>query len=394
MISQFITVASSAQPTKPVINVYAETVNKQFTYSKSKYVSIKDRFLAATDQDWKTRKLAFSTTAWRSAYANVAKFQDLKLCKAQSTTLDKIVIDITLQRVLDIDHVCKILMDFQEVMVQSIQVYGDPAQPNNWVCWDGQHTAVVLYVVACLILGHDPADVVIPITIYDCSLKSKMRESFIRINSDAKKPLDPIDMFHQYLFGVRTDKSNIPKWLEADAKQQALETHGMFATHEKFGDVKQPGALSNLSEFIKLDSQMVLKVCKYFHAVCGSQRAVDSKEFWMMSEYFREAELQGIDVTDDFITEICRCLNTAFNGQYNPDALCQQATYSYEEWWRLNKPSANKPNADHSLAGIQRSPKDTTKVFLAAQIAKYADPRWNVPTVGWKLFQVDPKYLF
>lgn len=394
MISQFITAASSTVPSRPVINVYAENVNKQFTYSKSQYVSVKDRLLAATDQDWKTRKLTFSTTAWRSAHANVAKFKDLKLCKAQSTTLDKIVIDITLQRVLDIDHVCKILMDFEAVMVQSIQVYRDPAQPDRWVCWDGQHTVIMLYVVACVILGHDPADVVIPITIYDCSLKSKMRESFIRINSDAKKPLDLIDLFHQYLFGVRTDKSNIPKWLEADAKQQALEDHGMFATHEKFGDVKQPGALSNLSEFMKLDSQMVLKVCKYFHTVCGSQRAVDSKEFWMMSDYFHDAEKQGIDVTDDFIKEICRSLNTAFNGQYNPDVLSKQATYAHEEWWRVNKPSANKPNADLSLAGITRSLKDTTGVFLAAQIAKYADPKWQVPKVSWGAYVLDPDYLF
>lgn len=387
MLTHFIPVVP-AQP--QTLNPHAHSVNSQFAYSKSQWVSAKKRLEQATqNEEWKISKLEFSKSVWRSAHPTILNFNDIKLCQAQKTTLDKIVIDITLQRVLDIPHVCMILANFRQVAVQSIQVYRDPGQPKKWVCWDGQHTVVMLYIVACLILGHDPKDVEIPITVFDSTLKSEMRENFISLNGDAKKPLDQIDLFHQYLFGVRTDNSQNPKWLEADAKQQALETHGMFATHSKFGDTHLPGALSNLTEFTALHSSMVLKVCKYFHAVCGSQRAVDSREFWMMSEYFQAAERNGIEVTDDWIKGICVSLNAAFGGHYDPDALNKQAMHAYEEWWR-----SNKPNKDGTLTGIDRKTKRITGVFLAEQIEKYADPKLDLPIVTWNGWTVDPAYLF
>jgi hypothetical protein len=367
-------------------------VNAQFTHSKSQYVNLKQRLdagLAASN--WHQSRYNFAQTTWRSIYPDIKSFQKIQLCKPGSTTLDMIDIDVTLQRVLDFPHLCWILANFKQTQAMAICVYEDKNHPGRWVCWDGQHTVLALLAIACVILGHDPATVEVPINIYQSDLKSEMRENFLELNGDAKKPLDQIDHFHQYLFGVRTDNAQKDKWLAAERKQVHLETYGMFATHEKFGDQTQPGALSNLTEFMELDESGVQVVCKYFFHVCNSNRPVDPKEFWMMSMYFRLAQSQGIELTDTFITEVCASLNAAFGGNYDPDALYNTAQTAYEEWWRIHKPWP-----DGTLLGINRHRKNDTITFLAAQIAKYAKPGVNVPHTNtqYNRWQVDPKYLF
>ena len=377
---------------KKVINTYADQINKQFTHSKSQYVTLKERLSSALAAGvWHQAKVGFATNTWQSTYPNIKSFKQIKLCQAKFTTLDMIEIDTTLQRVVILNHVAYILNNFKQTKSMAIQVYEDKNRPGRYICWDGQHTVLALYIIACVILKEDPANVTIPIVIYDSDLKSEMRENFLELNGDAKLPLDPIDYFHQYLFGVRTDNTQKDKWLAAEQKQCYLETYGMFATHEKFGDHTQPGALSNLTEFMELDPSYVEVVCKYFYHVCNSSRAVDTKEFWMMSMYFRLAQSQGIEVTDEFITEVCVSLNAAFGGSYDPDALYNQAQKAYEEWWRVNKPMA-----DGTLLGINRHRKNDTITFLAAQVAKYIKSGTAVPhtLAQYNRWQVDPAYLF
>ena len=380
------------QIVKKVVNPHADIVNAQFTHSKSQYVNLKQRLDAAlTANSWHLPRYNFSQTTWRSTYPGIKSFNQIRLCKAVLTTLDKIDIDVTLQRVVDFTHLSAILANFKQTQVMPISVYEDKKHPGRYVCWDGQHTVLVLYIIACVILGQDPATVEVPIVMYDSNLKSEMRENFLELNGDAKKPLDPIDYFHQYLFGVRTDNAQKDKWLAAERKQVHLETYGMFATHEKFGDQTQPGALSNLTEFMELDESGVQVVCKYFFHVCNSNRPVDTKEFWMMSMYFKLAQSQGIEVNDTFITEVCTSLNAAFGGSYDPNALYNQAQKAYEEWWRMNKPMA-----DGTLLGINRHRKNDTITFLAAQVAKYIKAGAKVPDTRtqYNRWQVDPTYLF
>jgi hypothetical protein len=380
------------QIVKKVVNPHADIVNAQFTHSKSQYVNLKQRIDASlAANSWHLPRYNFAQNTWRSTYPGIKSFKQIRLCKAVLATLDMIDIDVTLQRVVNFPHLCWILANFKQLLVMPICVYEDKTHPGRYVCWDGQHTVLVLYIIACVILGHDPATVEVPIVMYDSNLKSEMRESFLELNGDAKKPLDPIDQFHQYLFGVRTDNAQNDKWLAAERKQVHLETHGMFATHEKFGDQTQPGALSNLTEFMELDESWVEVVCKYFFHVCNSNRAVDTKEFWMMSMYFKLAQSQGIAPTDTFIKEVCTSLNAAFGGNYDPDALYNQAQIAYEEWWRINKPMP-----DGTLLGINRHRKNDTITFLAAQIAKYIKPGVSVPNTNaqYNRWQVDPTYLF
>jgi hypothetical protein len=57
-----------------------------------------------------------------------------------------------------------------------------------------------------------------------------MRQVFMDINGDGKRSVKSYCIFHQMIFGVRTDGSKNPSWLVAEKKQQDLESAKMFAT--------------------------------------------------------------------------------------------------------------------------------------------------------------------
>lgn len=265
-----------------------------------------------------------------------------------------------------------------------ICVYEDPAAPGKYVCWDGQHTIIMLYIIYAQILGEDVNDIDVPIVIYPSTMKAEMRECFIMLNGEAKQPLDPIDIFYQKIYGVRTDGSVNADWLLSEAKQQALESHDMFATNEKFGDEKQPGALTVLTELINDDFSLEVTqaFCKYFKAVCDSNRPVRPKESWMLYNYFYLCDVQGIIVDDQYISDVATALQVVDSGDFNALEFFSTAKESYQEWFRLNK-----PNPDGTLWGITYPEKRLGVTFLIAQIAKagvkvpkYGSAPWTVPT--------------
>lgn len=368
--------------------IYADTVNQQFHKSKSHYVSLRQRLDDNIQSDaYKQQVLADAILNFKTNFPNIKSWIDLQLCKGESTTLDKIEIDITLQRMLDIMHSINIVDHFKQLFVMPIQVYEEPARPGKFICWDGQHTAIVLYIIAKYILNEDVSKCIIPINIYASNQKAEMRECFITLNGpEGKKSLDEIDKFHQKVFGVRTDGNTRADWVLNADKQSALENAKMFVTHTKFGDTDQPGALTRMQELIdpRYDLTITQNFCQYFVSVCRSGRPVQPKECWLMYEFFRLCKESNITVDAAYISGVANSIKKSFDtGDMDSLALCAQAKYSYQEWFRLNK-----PNPDGTLWGISY-PKETVLgvTFLIAQIAKHFKgqlPRlqnlyWNVP---------------
>jgi hypothetical protein len=363
---------------------YAETVNKQFYKSKSQYVSLEKR-LAETLSDNKYRKSVIGASVEEFLVRNPQfnTWEDFTFCRCEKTTLDKIVIDITLQRMLNIMHACGILDKFQQIRVMPISVYEDPLAPGKFVCWDGQHTAIVLLLIAAYSLKLDLSKCEVPIVVYASSQKAEMRENFMELNGDAKLPLDLIDYFHQMVFGVRTDGSKNALWKLVEEKQQALEQAGIFATHTKFGDTDMPGALSRLDELMdtkKYNVAITQHFCKYFSNVCGSTRPVQPKEVWMLYEYFRLCQQEGIDVNDTYIKGVATSLQLD-NGDFNAIALADKAKTSYQQWWIDNNISI-----DGSLRGISYPEYRMAMTFFVKQVAKrfkgkvpIGNPLWEVP---------------
>lgn len=364
---------------------YADKVNGQFHKSDSHYVNLSQRLSEAITETWQEDILEDSIDRFRDAYPNVTSWDDFDFCQAQSCSLDDIEIDVTMQRIYDFIHGCNILDRFRQLFVMPIRVYQDPSRPGKYICWDGQHTAIVLFIIASRILSlTDTSKCQVPIVISKSNLKGEMRESFIIANTpDGHKDLDHIDIVHQKIFAVRADGNTRPDWVEIEKKQQAYEGAKMFLTHPKFGDNKQPGAQPRLDEFI--DDSYSLAVnenfCRYFYKVCQSSRPVQPKESWMMYEYFKLCERNDIKVDNEYIKNVANSLRKAFNNNFDAGKLYERAKYSYQEWWR-----ANKPVPDGTLLGITYSEKSIGMTFLLEQIAKnfsgsprYKDPHWPVP---------------
>lgn len=342
---------------------YADTVNQQFHKTASQYVSIPQRLKQTINgESFNQSIVSGAIQEFLRRNPTITKWNELSLCAANKTTLDKIVIDITLQRMLVLFHATKILDNFQQIRVMPISVYEDPLAPGQYVCWDGQHTAVVLFMIASA-LKADISKCEVPIVVYKSNLKSEMRQNFMALNGDAKFPIEQIDKFHQMIFGVRTDGTKIPAWELAEQKQTALEGAKMFASHVKFGDTEEPGALTRLDELmdIRYDLEITQQFCKYFVAVCKSSRPVQPKECWLMYEFFRQCQIEGVKVDDVYIQNVANSLKIAFSGDFDSLVMMAQAKVAYRDYYERINGYAH---------GIRYPEKPLGLTFLIKQIEK------------------------
>lgn len=346
---------------------YAELVNSQFDRTSSYYVTVAQRLKSALANNASATRIVNQAVMDFSTNHPNTKWEDFKFCKTQKAQLSLIDIDITLQRFALMTHCINIINGFKQVMVMPISVYEDATNPGRYVCWDGQHTAISLYIIASMVYNKSLDEIYVPIVVYDSSLKSEMRESFITLNSVGKVPLDSIDLYQLKIFGVRTDGSTNSDWVATEQKQTALEQNFMFATNEKFGDDMQPGAFSRLVELTsnKYPVEVTQHFAKYFFSVCNSSRPVEPKESWMLYDLFDQCLKQRIKVDDAYISGIAASLRKAFNNNFSSSVLFTRATSSYEEWFR-----SSRPNPDGSLDGIYRNDKNIGMPFFIEQLRK------------------------
>lgn len=306
---------------------YCDTINSRYKNNANAFQSLKDRFnstLASYPADAKKYKLYMLSEAikeFQRRFPSVTKFKQLRLCKAQLVKLSDIRIDDTIQRKLDIDWVIKILSNFNEFQVQPVQVYHVKGTGNKllFASWDGQHTAIALYVVAIMILN-DTDDIEIPATIYEVSLKSEIRENFIKGNGpEGKKLLAAIDLYHQMIYGVRCDGSTNKIWVEAEKKQQYLEQNGLFVTADKFGDTNQDGAISRLDEINKYEPAVIKELAMYLGLSAQDQRPVDPKEMYIMGNWFAMNRDSRDEYTQEDMYELYSILKDKFDADFRAE---------------------------------------------------------------------------
>lgn len=360
---------------------YADKVNSRFYKSESHYVTIPEllehyTFLPAA-KDLVNNTKRFFYNKYKSKYQS---WDDIKLCESIPVPLSKILIDITLQRVLDVNHLCKIVNEFDENAALAIKVYRSDLRPDYYTCYDGMHTVTALFLIAnALGLETNLDECIVPVNISHSKQKPVIRHNLVYLNTTAAKRFDLIDLYHQYLFGTRTDGSEYPEWLVAEQKQQLLESAGMFATHFKFGDSTKPGAFPVMSEFLntKYSIDITKHFCEYFKAVCNVSRAVETKESWLLYDFFKACELAEIDVSQPgYIQAVADALNTACNGEFNAIKFYNYATTAYDNWYR-NQSMFN------NLKGIQRKEKSIGSVYLHAVLSKHTTLTLPFPKGLW-----------
>ena len=88
-----------------------------------------------------------------------------------------------------------------------------------------------------------------------------------------------------------------------------LKDAGLFATHEKFGDDREPGAFTLLADTImtkKLEKRKDVDVTRMFAkywVYITEERPVQAKEARMLYEYFDACFKDGVKVDDKYLLD-------------------------------------------------------------------------------------------
>ena len=358
---------------------YADKINASYKLAASHFVDLGSR-LRYYAKRHHAAKLAAAVDEWKGRRPNIKGWDDLTLCKALSTSLDKILIDTTMQRELNMDHIIKILDYFCGTMVMAIQVYEDPERPGCYIAWDGQHTAIALYVIGVMILGLRPQDIQVPIVVYNVKQKAEIRRNFILLNGDAKEPLDFYDKLRQMIFGVRHDGSKDEMWVAVNKRHDLFEQSGLFATASKMGDEDEIGAFTLLADTIMCDNIKNLKdievtkmFCNYWNTL-GEDRAVDPKEARQVYEYFDACHRQGIKVDQTYIDTFVQFCRTYFNADWSGGKIAgpfwAKAKTAYSNWYRKQNPDGDlDKNGEIKVRGFATE-WSCGGPFLVAQLKK------------------------
>lgn len=353
---------------------HAQIVNDQYLKSQSHYVTLQERLkealatspvfigqLTAMVDEFKRRN-----TVWK-------RFVDLHLCKAIQVPMDKILIDTTLQRSLNLRHVLKILQYFKTTMAMAIQVYEDPNQPGYYIAWDGQHTAISLYIILTKVFGERTAEALIPVVVYNVTQKLEIRRNFILLNGEAKEEMDFIDKYKQQVYGVKTDGATDHDWVDTARKNDYFAQAGLFATHSKFGDDDKPGAFTLLADTVMsktLKNRKPVDVTRMFAqywSYLNQERPVDAKEARQLYEYFNLCYEQGIKVDEDYLLEFANFTKEYFGADFDATGpFWDKVKISYENWYKKANPESYE---EYGLKGFS-SEMRTGIPFLIAQLQK------------------------
>ncbi len=353
---------------------HAQLINEQYLKSDSHFVTLQERLAEAL----KTSPLFVGLLTgvvdeFKRRHKEWATFADLLLCKAIMVPMDKILIDTTMQRSLNMRHVLNILQHFRSTMTMAIQVYEDASKPGYYIAWDGQHTAISLYVILTKVFGERTAQTMVPVVVYNVKHKLEIRRNFILLNGDAKEELDFIDKYKQMVYGSKVDGADDTEWTDTAKKNDYLSAAGLFATHSKFGDEDQPGAFSLLADTLMSKSLKtrkdpeVTRMFATYWTYLNQERPVEPKEARQLYEYFNLCYEQGITVDDKYLLDFAAFTKEYFDGDFGPNGpFWDKVKMAYEEWYKKANPESY---AESGLRGFT-SEMRTGIPFLIAQVKK------------------------
>lgn len=362
----------------------AQLINERYLKSDSHFVSLQERLNDALKAaPVFVNMLTAMVDEYKRRHSNWVKFSDLKLCKAIQVPMDKILIDTTMQRSLNLRHVLNILQHFKSTMIMAIQVYEDENKPGHYIAWDGQHTAISLYIILTKVFGEQAAKTLIPVVVYNVKHKLEIRRNFILLNGDAKEELDFIDKYIQMVFGVKVDKADDQEWVDTALKNDYLAAAGLFATHAKFGDEDQPGAFTLLADTLMSKSLKtrkhpeVTRMFAQYWSYLNQQRPVEPKEARQLYEYFNLCYEQGITVDDKYLLEFVAFTKGNFGADFSPTGpFWDKVKIAYESWYKKANPESY---AESGLRGFTTEMR-TGLPFLIAQLkksTKLATPKYS-----------------
>ncbi len=326
-----------------IVRPHAKAVNATFRNQASNYQTLEQRLAHYQKEPVYDQMVKQSLSHWRVLYPDVTSWNQIVLGQARDAPLSKIQIDTTLQREVIVNWMCSIVQGFKALRVMPICVYQDAQQPRPdfYTCWDGQHTALTLWLIAVHVLKLDPDTCMVPVFVHPSTSREQMRENFTDLNGAAKKPVSKAEMFRQEVLGVRVDNSKRPAWLESEQKQKILERYSLFVVDEHNMLASQPGAITNMSELLATGKQGAGKRYSLTHLeqfcmlmnAAGLDRAVNSAEMWQWMDYFSACDRQQIKVDAAYVNILANVVQTCF-GTFNADVIHEKGKQVYMQWFK------------------------------------------------------------
>lgn len=385
--------AMNATNTNVSPHSYAAQANAKLRPTTKDIVTIEERLNDLLAANPAMRRDMINNCSWfNSQNKHIRTWDDLRLPRGVMISLDRLNIDTTQQRDVNFKHVLKIVSEFNRLVVQSLCVYptilkeateAAAAEYNEDEInvWDGQHTALALFIIAryCLQI-ENLSEVLVPITTYYPDRSIDIRRAFIKLNSEARSPFEYVDHFHQHVLAYRVD--GCQEYRMAHLKQEALEAVGMFTTSKKFGDITQPGAFSNLSDFEddrnSIDihrgyAQWILATCSGSTQVIRPSKGIESYQVY---NFLKLCEKQKIDFTENsyqYIRDVIAALGLAYPNGFTPEELHRRAKASFNKYWTATTGT--------TLHGVDYDRKTCDICFLLAQL-KHWMPNQPTPIPG------------
>lgn len=336
------------------VTAYANAQNARYQNSASNLVDLVQRLNdtiaalpAGAQRNWHTG-LKKALAQFRRNHPNVRNFDrsQFALCEAIDHPLSKIVIDTTMQREPDLKWILAIITNFRAYQAQPIQVYRTDC--GRWGGWDGQHTALALYLISQYL--DMPFDtVMVPVNEYAIGTRGQLRGTFISNNSTSgkmagKKALDMIDIVMQMIWGVECDGVTDPEWVAMHEKWQHLRAAGLFLTHDKFNNTEETGAIGRLNELYDASVEVVRQFAVYGAYVIDCQatatlkRPINAKEIPIIIEFLNMCELDDVKLTDDDIRDLAQHCIDLFDANFDARGVYWETVYRaiVNSWTRYN----------------------------------------------------------
>ena len=241
---------------------------------------------------------------------------------------------------------------------------------NFFASWDGQHTAVAFWLIATAVFGEDPDTVEIPVVEYDMRHRLECRMTFLNNNGkNGKMLLTPIDNITQQIYAVRLDGVDDDEWKDVEEKQQYLEAADLFLTDDKFGDEKEPGAITRPGDLAsdKFSPEDVRQFTTYAKVVLADNpRAIDTKEMPIILGFLRMAN--AMNYTDAEIESLAYLCISLFGADFNSNGeFWDRVGSAYTKWHKRFH-----SDIDESLRPEVRLNKDWPQggTFFWHQLAK------------------------
>jgi len=363
---------------------YAVSINEnsRFWGNTDEYVTITERFNDGfRSKEYVKNNVEKIKLEWIRRFGKrFPTFKDLKEWLPECIWLsikDQRILK-THQRSVNWNHVFKILSQFDTPMLMPLHVVKyHPTEKKNCVVFDGQHTALVIYLIS-IAMGWSLDEIEVPVNIHRMEKEdgtpdlAKMRDVFLKINGDAKLPMDAETKFEQHIYAVRFDNSTDENYVLSEKTFQHLEKAGIFVTNSKSGLSNCPGAYTLLAETIfngKLDSrndpEITRAFCYYFTKITesGEPRPVEAKEARIMFKYLEACFIDGIKLTDEYLDKLIALFEKLFQADLSPNSIFwTKAIDSYMNAMKDNSSTSKirKPQKEWQLAGP----------FMIAQINK------------------------